>query len=165
MTTAFLFIAAAIAVITGLVMFVRSRMEVTYQVPLTELPRVLTALLASSDFPAFAVLMFNPSGQPGPDDTVNIQCAVDSHRVGLDWVLIGPRNIADEARFAEFARAAGYDSQQRERNGVRYLRVEDGDLAVLCRDVITKLYGRDENETVEMLVEGFEWTPLIPPAR
>ena len=85
--------------------------------------------------------------------------------MGLDWVLIGPRNIADEARFTEFARAAGYNPQMQERNGVRYLRVEDGDLALLCRDVITKLYGRDENETVEMLVEGFEWTPLIPPSR
>lgn len=165
MSTAFLFIAAAIAVITGLVMFVRSRMEVTYQVALTELPRVLTALLASSDFPAFAVFMFNRPGQPGADDTVNIQYAVDNRRVGLDWVLIGPRNIADEALFSEFARAAGYDPQKREQNGVRYLRVEDGDLALLCRDVITKLYGRDENETVEMLVEGFEWIPLSPPSR
>ena len=46
----------------------------------------------------------------------------------------------------------------KEENNVRYLRVDDGDLAALCRDVITKLYKWPETEPMDLIVQGFEWT-------
>jgi hypothetical protein len=42
-------------------------------------------------------------------------------------------------------------------NGVTYLRVEDGDVAQLCAEVITGLYARPRDEPIEMIAEGFEW--------
>jgi hypothetical protein len=101
--------------------------------------------------------MFNTPDRPG--DVVNLQFSLEGGRPGLDWVLLGERNIEDEARFQDFARAAGFRPKLEEANGVRYLRIEHGDLAVLCRDVVTKMYARGEAEPIELIVEGFHWKP------
>jgi hypothetical protein len=44
-------------------------------------------------------------------------------------------------------------------NNVQYLRVEDGDLAKLCNEIITSMYGWPEAEPFDLIVEGFAWEP------
>jgi hypothetical protein len=74
-------------------------------------------------------------------------------------VLYQPRNIEDEGRFVAFARNRGFTFKSQELNGVRYLRVESGDLVALCRGVITDLYAVPPGEKIELIAEGFEWRP------
>ena len=77
-----------------------------------------------------------------------------------DWVLLSSQNIDDKDRFLAFARDLGYSPQMKEQNGVRYLRVDQGDLVRLAREIITGMYRIKETQPLEMIVEGFEWQPL-----
>ena len=42
------------------------------------------------------------------------------------------------------------------------LRVEGGDLAHLCSDIITRLYARHRAEPMGLIVEGFDCKPALP---
>jgi len=103
--------------------------------------------------------MFSTVDRPSDDDAINIQLSMEGGHPGFDWVLLGRRNIEDKERFVTFAQTAGYKLKKREMRGVHYLRVEDGDLAKLCNLIITGMYKVPTQSTVDMIVEGFEWTP------
>jgi hypothetical protein len=156
MTHVLWFFGAAIA-IGAIVFFVRSRITPTYQVGTSDFARVLAKLSLSTSNPVFAAFMFSTPDRPGNDAAINIQFSLENGRPGFDWVLLGPRNIADQDRFLEFARSAGFEPHTEEMNGVRYLRVQSGDLAALCSDVVTKMYGLPQSARVAMIVQGFEW--------
>jgi len=154
-----LILLGVIAIVGLVVAFVRSRIEPSYQVGVADIPKVLASLSGTSAIPAFAVFIFNTADRPSSDDALSLQFSLDDGRPGFDWVLIGQRNIEDEARFTEFARAAGFRPELMESNNVRYWRVEDSDLALLCREVVTKMYGRADTEPIDLITEGFEWKP------
>jgi hypothetical protein len=156
--TVLIFIGAAVAIVVAALWF-KSHKVPTYQVTADQVPRVLAELSAASARPAFAVFTVTTPGQPPQEDGLSIQFSMDGAKPGFDWLLDGPQNTRDQDRFVDFARAAGYDPVLKEKNGVRYLRVENGDLARLCRDVITKMYQRPESNPVTLLVEGFDWKP------
>jgi hypothetical protein len=130
-----------------------------YAVELRQIPQVLGELPTGLSSPVFATFMFNAPDQPSSDNTLNIQFSVEKGMVGFDWVLLGDKNIRDERSYVDFARAAGYEPILEQLNGVKYWRVERGDLAQLCEDVITKLYNHPQDEPVEMVVYGFDWKP------
>ncbi len=46
-------------------------------------------------------------------------------------------------------------------NGVRYLRVEDGDVATLGVEIMQRLYGLAPNASLKAVVEGFTWKPPV----
>lgn len=158
MQSTYLIVGAVIAIV-AIVLFVRSRIAPTYKVTVSDIPRVLTALCVARSLPAFAVFMFAKPGSSNADDAVNLQFSLENGKAGFDWVLVAPVNIEDQTRFAAFAQAAGYEPKLAEMNRVQYLRVENGDLAQLCRQVITGMYGLSESEQMDMIVEGFEWRP------
>jgi hypothetical protein len=89
---------------------------------------------------------------------LNIQFSIENGRVGFDWCLIAPQNVRDESCFIEFANARGYRVNRKHANKVVYLRIEDGDLARLCQDVITRMYSLPETAIIDLIVEGFSWT-------
>jgi hypothetical protein len=128
-------------------------------IELREIPRVLSALLAAKSSPAFAVFIFDVPDRARGDGTLNLQFSIENGKVGFDWVLLGPQNRRDEERYVAFARSSGYEPVLEEGNGVRYWRVEQGDVARLGGDVITKMYHRSSEKSVKLLVEGFEWKP------
>lgn len=153
-------VAAVLIVVIALVLFVRSRTVPTYSVGTADLPRVLSALSASSAFPAYAMLTFSAPDQPAPDRVISLQFSLEHGQPGFEGVLYQPRNIEDEARFVAFARDRGFTPTSKELNDVRYLRVDRGDLVALCRSIITDLYAVPPSEKkLELIVEGFEWRP------
>jgi hypothetical protein len=150
----------AIAIMLAVIGFlVRPRPAPTYRIEVDDIPKVLAALSAVPKGPASAVFVFAPADgsvdPDDPDDRVNLQFSLEDGRPGFDWVLQSHPNIRDEARFANFARDAGYSPEMEYTNGVRYLRVEEGDLVRLCQDVMTKMYR--QAGPVELIVEGFAW--------
>jgi hypothetical protein len=148
------------AVLVGLLgIWIRSRSGTPYHVTLSQIPQVLDQLSSSTSTPAFAVFLLSSPDLPSGDDVLNIQFSMENGHPGFDWVLLAPRNISDEQRFIDFARSAGYKPTGMEGNGVRYLRVESGDLTKLCSSVITDLYRLPKSSSLEMIVEGFDWKP------
>ncbi|GJM08346.1 MAG: hypothetical protein DHS20C11_06220 [Lysobacteraceae bacterium] len=103
---------------------------------------------------SFAV--FIPASR-GSGDPLNIQFSVENEVIGLDWCLISSVNVADEEKFTAFAKSQGSTPELKEMNGVKYLRVEGHSALNLCTNVLTEIYGVNENERMEFIIDGFEW--------
>ena len=155
----FLIIAvAAIGALVALIWLIRSWSVSTYHVGIGQIPRVLQQLTAATSSPAFAVFTFGPP-DGGSDGTIDVQFSLEGGRPGFDWLLLGPRNVRDQLRFLEFARAAGFSPMPMEMNSAKYFRVDRGDLTSLCRGVIVDLYHVPEKSEIDMIVQGFKWIP------
>ena len=110
---------------------------------------------------AWAVFMFRtaiPSLET-TDDWLNLQYSIEQGVVGLDWVLLGPRNIADKKAITNFIRRRKHKVEAREVNKVAYLRVEDGDINGLGLGIVLDFYGVASDHEMGLLVQGF----LPPP--
>jgi hypothetical protein len=155
---AVLIIIGCLVGITFIVLLVRSRIAPTYPVTTSDIPEVISQLERSGKDGHFAVLMFVP---PGSTDgvAVNLQYSIDGGVVGFDWVLISPRNIADQAKVSEFASKLGYRLDEREINNVRYLRVTGSGISELGARIIQDLYQIRPDTKLGMITEGFKWQP------
>jgi hypothetical protein len=150
-------LAAAAIVLVAVVMLIRWRTIQTHDVRIADLPRVLSQLRTSTSFPAYAMLTFSPPDNAGPS-VVSLQFSVENGRLGFDWVLYQKRNITDQERFLQYAGSAGFSPRQAELNGVKYLRVENGDLVGLSRGILIDMYRVPETAPLELIAEGFEWS-------
>jgi len=148
--------AVTVIAITAL-MLIRRRTFPTHEVRTADLARILSQLSASTAHRAYAMLTFTPPDRPGDENVVSLQFSLEAGHPGFDWVLYQQRNIADEARFVEYARSAGFSPRRTELNGVTYWRVERGDLVALCSGVITNIYHLSPTAPIELITEGFEW--------
>lgn len=129
------------------------------KLPITKISHLFKQIQTCTKEGIFAVFMFNKPGQPGDDGVLNLQFSIEKGLPGFDWVLLVPGNISDKDAFLAFAEEAGYSVLEKEINGVAYLRVESGNLPKLCTDVITKLYQIPESDSVELIIEGFDYQP------
>lgn len=148
-----------VIVATALAMFLRS-IRGDRPATLAQLPDIVAQLQSTGSDESFAVFLLTPPGdRENPDTAVNLQYSIANGRLGLDWELLAPRNIADAEKFAAFARAQGHTVSDLKPNKTRVLRVEDGDLVGLGRGVATQLYGLAPDAAVTLIAEGFEWRP------
>lgn len=126
-------------------------------VPVYDIPRVFAKLQATGADGSFAIFAFLPDGAQGGEDAVNIQFSVENGRIGLDWVLEGPTNIRDQEKVNVFLRGKGFLPERREMNDVTYWRVEKGEIATLCQDIIREVYHQPADLPLEFIHEGFRW--------
>jgi hypothetical protein len=155
MTFALSFI--GIAILVGVVIvFTRTRVPHEAVVTVAQIGRVFESLSAAPPGVAFAVISFTTPERPAPKDALDVQFFKENGRIGFDWPLTAPRNVEDEERFLSFARESGFAPRSLETNGVRYHRVDEGDVLQLCLRVITELYGRPPETQIELIIEGFD---------
>ncbi len=107
---------------------------------------------------AFLVFLFVPPDRRD-GEAINLRYSIDEGQLGLDWVLLSRANVADQSKVEEFVNGRGHAVQERQENRVRFLRIEDGDLAVLGVQIARDLYRLDPSTPLNTIVEGFEWTP------
>ena len=100
-------IIAGLIGIVLLVLLVRSRIAPTYSVTASEIPEVIIQLQRSAKDGYFAVLLFVSPGSTDREP-INLQYSIEDGVVGFDWVLIGPRNVADKTKISEFSSKLGY---------------------------------------------------------
>ena len=153
-----LIIIACLTGITFVVLLVRSRISPTYPVTVRDIPAAISQLERSSKNGHFVVFTFVPPGSTD-GESVNLQYAIDEGVVGLDWVLISPLNTADRAGVSEFAAKLGYRFDEREMNGVRYLRVTGSGIPELGAKIIREFYKISPDAKLGMITEGFKWQP------
>ena len=135
----------------------KPRVVLPVTVTVNEVPRVFAKLKANGADGAFATFAFLPDNAQGGEDAVNIQFSVENGRIGLDWVLEGPTNIRDQEKINVFMRGEGFMPERREVNDVAYWRVEKGDLAALCQNLIREVYHKPPDMPLEFIYEGFRW--------
>jgi hypothetical protein len=125
----------------------------------SQIPSVFDQLKANHKDASWAAFTFCPAGEPATDqNSVNIQYSVEGGKIGFDWVLLAPRNIADKDKIVAFMKDKHYTVLEREGNGVRYLRVEDGDLVQLGKQ-IAEFYHLQADGQMGIFADGFEWKP------
>jgi hypothetical protein len=134
---------------------VSSRCE--YVMRPSHLPAVVKQLKETGADNSWAVFMFR-TGLPSldtTDDCLNLQYSIESGTVGLDWVLLGPRNCADKNNLSAFIHRCNYTAEARTMNDVAYLRVEDGDVVELGLRIILDFYDVSPDYAIGLLLEGF----------
>jgi hypothetical protein len=137
----------------------RTRIMTPVPVSVSQLPTVFDQLNANHKDGSWAAFTFCPPDEPASDQTsVNLQYSVEGGKIGFDWILIVPRNIADKDKIVSFVKDRHYTVLERELNGVRYMRVEDGDLVQLGKQ-IADFYHLQADSQMGMFVDGFEWKP------
>ena len=94
-----------IVILVSFVALMKKKIVVEPKVKVADVPAIFEKLRAAGKDGSFAALAFTPPGEP---EAVNIQFSIEDGRIGLDWVLIGPLNIRDKKRFAQFAEKLGY---------------------------------------------------------
>lgn len=152
-------IAPIVIIAIALLMFLaRKRIKIApeYSVTSRDIPEIISQLDRSSQNGHFAMLMFVPPDSKG-GEAINLGYSIESGTVGLDWVLLGPRNIADRDKIREFASQLGYRLDEREMNGVRYLRVTGNGISELGAKIIQDYYHISPDTRLEMITEGFTW--------
>ena len=87
---------------------------------------------------------------------IELQFSIENDAIGFDWVLLGPEKARDLPKFKEIARSLGHYIQEKEGNGVKYLRVEDGDLVGLCTTVAKLMYKANDSTIVDVIAKNFE---------
>lgn len=136
----------------------RARIMTPSSVSVSQIPSVFDQLKAAHKDASWAVFVFCPAGEPANDQTVvNLQYSFASGAIGLDWVLLSPRNIADKDKIAAFIKERHYTVSERELNSVRFLRVEDGDLIQLGMQIVGEFYHLPKDSQMEFNKDGFEW--------
>jgi len=153
-----LILIGCLVVVFFLVSFVRRRLAITYSVTANEIPEIISQLQRSAGHGHFLVIMFVPPGSTD-GETANLQYSTENGIAGLDWILIGARNIADKAKVIETASKLGYQLEEREMNEVPYLRMTGSGISELGIKIITDLYKIDPNVKLDMITEGFRWEP------
>ncbi|MEJ0035099.1 MAG: hypothetical protein WDO68_03280 [Gammaproteobacteria bacterium] len=146
-----------IAILVGVVVtFARTPVPAPSRVTVAQIGSIFESLGAAPAQPAFAIVSFTTPERPRASDALDLQFFKENGRVGFDWPLSTPRNLEDEERFLSFAHAMGFVPRPMETNGIRHLRVDEGDVLRLCLRVITELYGQPQDARIELIVEGFE---------
>lgn len=126
------------------------------RVGISDLPAIVEKLRLGTGDPRYAVLMFIPLDSVDREH-VNLQFSMEDGVMGLDWVLLGGRNIEDAEAIKAFAVSRGFELKHREMNQVEFLRTEEPGIAELGMSLITDFYHYKSTTRIKLLVEGFEW--------
>jgi hypothetical protein len=155
-------LAVVVAALAGLAYyFLVYRPETRAQrqlVTLDQIPRVLELLTTGAGDGSFAEFVFPPTPDSRAEqDRLSLGFSIEGGRAGLDWSLSAPANVAARDRVRAFLESQGYAVQQREMNGVTYLRAEGENLALLGQRLLVDLFRVRRTQEMELLTEGFEW--------
>lgn len=133
------------------------RLLTAVDVQIEDLAAIASAMSQSSAEVRYATLAFCPPECRSDDDGLNVQLSVENGRIGMDWVLLGPRNIRDREKFIAFAETEGFAPIPKAENDVSFLRVESEKAVELVVAVVTELYELPANEALSLYHEGFDW--------
>ncbi len=153
-------IAIVAALVAALLWFFRSRAKPWPKVAVHQIPAVTAQLEAARHDASWVVFFFTPRNEAdGDDNGVALQYSLIDGRLGLDWVLLQPRNITDKEKIVGSARLRNQVVVEREDNGVHSLRVEDGDIVGLGVQIVKELYRLDDDDAMELYSDNFDWKP------
>lgn len=126
-----------------------------------QIPAAVAYLKRQANNPSYLVFSTHRYGVSGREDyeAINLQYAIENHVLGLEWVLLGHRNISDRKRVEQYLKREGQTVCLRQMNDVSYLRVENGDLADLGQRLLTTLYGVRPDTELGLFMRWITWSP------
>ncbi|MEP7218831.1 MAG: hypothetical protein ABI876_07930 [Bacteroidota bacterium] len=123
-----------------------------------QIPAMVDLLAGAGVERSFIVIMFVPPGAT-EDDAINFQYSFEQGVVGMDWLLIAQRNIADEGAIVDFVKGLGYSFDY---SNPQFPRVEGDGIGELGRRIVDEFYGLPAGTRLDLVVEGVVWKSAIP---
>jgi len=123
-----------------------------------QLPDVVRQLATTGKDGSFACFLLGQRDED-PRQDVWLQFSIEENRLGLDWELDQPGNIAEKDRIIAFAEARGHAINERQKRKWRYLRVEDATVIELGVQIATELYHVDRGDRIQTFLYEFVWPP------
>lgn len=154
---------AALTLITAVAFVITARKEsrqnrIEPRVRVSDVPKIYRQLERQGRDGSFAAFIVPTEDRHGAGEAVNVQFSMEGERLGLDWVLESAGNRAERDRFVHLATSRGYTVLSREKNGVAYLRVEEGgSLPALCMDLMMQFSDVGPDDYVDLIGDGFDW--------
>jgi hypothetical protein len=156
-----------LAIIAGfLILFSQKKLESLpikfYSARIYDTGSIFQMLKETGKNESYVILVFN-SVEALPDSHIELQFSIEHNQLGFDWVLLGEEKKRDKEKFVSFAHDRGFQVQELEKNGVRYLRVIEGDIVDLCLATMKEIYKTTDDQPVEVIAKNFDVTglPLI----
>jgi hypothetical protein len=126
-------------------------------VTIHDFPALVSALQTKSAKGSFWVVRI-PGTAKSDGDNANLQYSFEDGVVGVDWVLLAERNLDDKDRFLDFVHRAGATAEEKEGNGVRYLRATGArDIGAMGQKFLQEIYGVKPEDNLQLIITGFEW--------
>ena len=128
-----------------------------YVIRPSQMPHVIDQLRLNGRDGSWATLMFSTGVRSAEtnDQILNLQYSVEGGVVGLDWVLLGPRCIADLLQIGALAASRGLTVLVKRMNNVLYMRMEGADLAGLGQAIVKDLYRVPDAADMSLLISGW----------
>jgi hypothetical protein len=104
--------------------------------------------------------MFKDPADPN-NSYINLQYSKDKNKIGLDWVLISPKNIKEKDNIKAYIENRKHIITEQEINQTKFLRTEDGDLLSLGSDIIYGYFKLPADQKIETIIQGYK-TTIIP---
>lgn len=120
------------------------------QVNLDTLSLVFNEVKSSEKEGSFSAFVIGANDE----EAINIQFSFEDGHVGLDWVLLGDVNIRDQLKYEMYLTSHNIAFDYKTRNNVSYIRTRDGNLALICRNILVDLYGVKKGELFDVYYQG-----------
>jgi hypothetical protein len=126
-----------------------------------QIPALVAYLRRKAVSPSYIIFSTHRPDVDGEDDdqAINLQFAVENGVLGLEWVLVMRRNIEDKRKVMAFIKRRGHEVLERELNGIRYFRVENGDLPKLGNEILSDVYGVQPDTQLGLFSRWITWPP------
>ncbi len=140
-----------------------------YGINSNQISQAIEQLRLNGENASWIVFIFNTAIQStsSGDQCINLQYSVANGVVGMDWVLLGERNRADQRKITKFIRDRQHKVRKLSLNNVSYLRVEEGDLIELGLSIVKEFYQIPNEADITLLAERCvmpkDWQPKATP--
>lgn len=132
-------------------------------VSLNRIDQVVSQLKSEGQNGCYVIFSFDTPivNESAIENSLSLQYSIENGKVGLDWVLVDARNIADKDELIMFVKYCGFAIVETNMNDCSYLRVEEGNIASLGTRIATELYKLDLLAEIGLIVEGIEFIPEL----
>jgi len=86
-----------------------------------------------------------------------LQYSIENGKLGIDYLLNSEFNKYEINKFNSIISKLGCKSEEKEMNGVEYIRIEDGSLVEIGQEILRRLYQVKGNEKMDVDIEGFDY--------
>ena len=123
-----------------------------YNANIDDIGYVYEALEKSGQEHSYAIFVFD-SSEAMEGSHIELQFSKENGVVGFDWILLGPEKTRDQSKFESLAKENGYEVRSLEGNNVKYLRVESGDIVLLCKEIMVSMYKVSDEQKMELVAK------------
>jgi len=144
-----------LAVVIGLVVFIRSRVAKEWQIQPEDIPQLISKLRAGDTALAWAqiIAVTNPNRE---DSDIALDYSVKNGQLEFNWCLLAPKNIEDKPLVIEFMNRNGFTPVEIvAENGCALIKVTGANIESLANRILSEIY--NTGGPLTLIGDGFEW--------